>query len=241
MRRNFSAFTLAEVLITLGIIGVVAAMTMPTLMNSTNGAQYKAAYKKALSAIAQGVTLNVALDGASFADTDAGTAGSTDKNTTSKMDTVASILATRMNVVKNSTYEGKGYKITGTLTTGEHTCTADEITQDGACKDKSEGDKVPATIPTPDTSLFFNDGSVFSFASSSKACTKDANVSGASICYGVIDVNGAKGPNKVVQCDNGTSGDTCTANNPTDVYIVEFYDQTILPATDAAKAVLYGK
>ncbi len=32
------AFTLAEVLITLGIIGVVAAMTMPTLMNSTNGA-----------------------------------------------------------------------------------------------------------------------------------------------------------------------------------------------------------
>ena len=40
-------FTLAEVLITLGIIGVVAAMTMPTLMNSTQGAQYKAAYKKA--------------------------------------------------------------------------------------------------------------------------------------------------------------------------------------------------
>ena len=32
-------FTLAEVLITLGIIGVVAAMTMPTLMNSTQGAQ----------------------------------------------------------------------------------------------------------------------------------------------------------------------------------------------------------
>ena len=37
------AFTLAEVLITLGIIGVVAAMTMPSLMNSTQGAQYKAA------------------------------------------------------------------------------------------------------------------------------------------------------------------------------------------------------
>ena len=55
-------FTLAEVLITLGIIGVVAAMTMPTLMNSTQGAQYKAAYKKALSALSQAVTLNVALD-----------------------------------------------------------------------------------------------------------------------------------------------------------------------------------
>ncbi|MBS6602730.1 MAG: type II secretion system protein, partial [Brachyspira sp.] len=52
-----SAFTLAEVLITLGIIGVVAAMTMPTLMNSTNGAQYKTAYKKALSVLSQAVVL----------------------------------------------------------------------------------------------------------------------------------------------------------------------------------------
>ena len=64
-------FTLAEVLITLGIIGVVAAMTMPTLMNSTQGAQYKAAYKKALSALSQAVVLNVALDDYNFADLDA--------------------------------------------------------------------------------------------------------------------------------------------------------------------------
>ena len=46
---GMGGFTLAEVLITLGIIGVVAAMTMPTLINSTQGAQYKTAYKKALS------------------------------------------------------------------------------------------------------------------------------------------------------------------------------------------------
>ena len=34
--KDFTAFTLAEVLITLGIIGVVAAMTMPTLINNIN-------------------------------------------------------------------------------------------------------------------------------------------------------------------------------------------------------------
>ena len=34
-------FTLAEVLITLGIIGVVAAMTIPTLIANTNGAKYR--------------------------------------------------------------------------------------------------------------------------------------------------------------------------------------------------------
>ena len=71
MTKRFG-FTLAEVLITLGIIGVVAAMTMPTLMNSTQGAQYKAAYKKALSALSQAVTLNMALDEWNFADLDTG-------------------------------------------------------------------------------------------------------------------------------------------------------------------------
>ena len=39
------AFTLAEVLITLGIIGVVAAMTMPALVNQTNRKQDAAKIK----------------------------------------------------------------------------------------------------------------------------------------------------------------------------------------------------
>ena len=38
MTKRFG-FTLAEVLITLGIIGVVAAMTIPTLISNTNGAK----------------------------------------------------------------------------------------------------------------------------------------------------------------------------------------------------------
>ena len=35
MKKTFTAFTLAEVLITLGIIGIVAEMTIPTLVSST--------------------------------------------------------------------------------------------------------------------------------------------------------------------------------------------------------------
>jgi len=35
-----SAFTLTEVLITLGIIGVVAALTLPVLINNINGQKY---------------------------------------------------------------------------------------------------------------------------------------------------------------------------------------------------------
>lgn len=43
------AFTLAEVLITLGIVGVVASITIPTLIKNTQDAEFKTAYKKAYS------------------------------------------------------------------------------------------------------------------------------------------------------------------------------------------------
>lgn len=47
------AFTLAEVLITLGIIGVVAAMTLPTLMNKTNNKELHTAFLKTYSELNQ--------------------------------------------------------------------------------------------------------------------------------------------------------------------------------------------
>lgn len=50
---NKTAFTLAEVLITLGIIGVVASLTIPTLMNSYQNAQYVTALKKVYSVLNQ--------------------------------------------------------------------------------------------------------------------------------------------------------------------------------------------
>src|SRR5574344_1035012 len=43
------AFTLAEVLIVLGIIGIVAAMTIPTLMQKIQDMEFKTAAKKAYS------------------------------------------------------------------------------------------------------------------------------------------------------------------------------------------------
>ncbi len=52
-RRWCGAFTLAEVLITLGIIGVVAAMTMPSLMQNYKRQQATARIKKFVSVINQ--------------------------------------------------------------------------------------------------------------------------------------------------------------------------------------------
>ena len=47
------AFTLAEVLITLGIIGVVSAMTLPTLMNKTQNKELHAQFQKVYSELNQ--------------------------------------------------------------------------------------------------------------------------------------------------------------------------------------------
>lgn len=58
-----TGFTLSEVLITLVIIGVIAAITVPTLMNNTNGQEYRSAIKKAISGLNQAIALNFSLEG----------------------------------------------------------------------------------------------------------------------------------------------------------------------------------
>ncbi len=51
--KNFKAFTLAEVLITLGIIGIVAAMTMSALINKSQQMILKNQFKKSYSVLSQ--------------------------------------------------------------------------------------------------------------------------------------------------------------------------------------------
>ena len=51
--KTKNAFTLAEVLITLVIIGVVAALTIPTLIKKTEEREFKAALKKNYSVLKQ--------------------------------------------------------------------------------------------------------------------------------------------------------------------------------------------
>ena len=220
MTKRFG-FTLAEVLITLGIIGVVAAMTMPSLMSSTQGAQYKAAYKKALSALSQAVTLNVALDEWNFADA-----------TGTSTYTIANMLTNRMNVVRTES----GSNIKGPDGTTTYTVTGTGANGSGVTSGN-------VTIAGTNTTLFFNDGIMFTFPTGAASCTQDDTRSGApSPCYGFIDVNGIKAPNRIVKCDGtGTTDTDCQIKSPTDVYPVKFYDQTVLPNSVAARAVLYSK
>lgn len=57
MKRVSKSFTLSEVLITLGIIGVVAAMTIPTLMTKINHIKLKSQFKEGYAILSQAVKL----------------------------------------------------------------------------------------------------------------------------------------------------------------------------------------
>ena len=65
--KKRAAFTLAEVLITLGIIGVVAAMTIPTVIAKYQEAQLKAQFKKTYSTILQAMQY-VAMENGGYID-----------------------------------------------------------------------------------------------------------------------------------------------------------------------------
>ena len=55
LKLKSKGFTLAEVLITLGIIGVVAAMTLPTVINNTKNKELETAFKKTYSQLGQAI------------------------------------------------------------------------------------------------------------------------------------------------------------------------------------------
>ena len=111
-------FTLAEVLITLVIIGVIAAMTVPTLMNNTNAQEYRSALKKAISGLNQALTLNYALDGSTASD-----------YSTAEL-LVDNVFKARMSTVDSSTFTLTGTDAT-TLCTVDGSTTVAFTTADG--------------------------------------------------------------------------------------------------------------
>ena len=58
-------FTLAEVLITLAIIGVVAAIAIPSVISNTQQQEFKTGLKKAVSVLNSAITMNIAIEGES--------------------------------------------------------------------------------------------------------------------------------------------------------------------------------
>ncbi len=250
MTKRFG-FTLAEVLITLGIIGVVAAMTIPTLISNTNGAQFKTAYKKALSTLNQAAVMNVALEDYDFSSLVAEPSskkGADADGLTSK--TMSYILRKRMQSATNIT-DTYTLPTKLELTISNYTCTQDdEDAIEGCTTAGTEIDyNKEVTLTAADWSVFaFADGTSFGYNGAAENCSVRNDE-----CIGFIDVNGSTNPNQVIACTEGVEGGTGAANGTTsgacgvsasgitDVYPVFFYGQTVEPGNDAARSVLFGK
>ena len=251
MTKRFG-FTLAEVLITLGIIGVVAAMTIPTLISNTNGAQFKTAYKKALSTLNQAVLMNIAMDDTDFSTLIAETADTVPAGTT-----MTKLLTDRMQSATNITdsyftADAAGTALPQITYETEVTCTAENIVneEDNTSPCKGAGDdKIGETMTgtaatlTPSATTVkiysFADGTAFGFDFTNANCT-DKTLGTADACLGFIDVNGATGPNTVITCAKAEEG-SCDSSEITDIYPVYLHGQTVEPASNAARAVLFGK
>lgn len=95
--KQFTAFTLAEVLITLGIIGIVAALTLPSLIINYQKKVYAEKVKKSFSTIEQAIRLSEANNG-SWRSWDYGT---TINNSTEVKNFAETYLVPYFNVTQN--------------------------------------------------------------------------------------------------------------------------------------------
>ena len=241
MTKRFG-FTLAEVLITLGIIGVVAAMTIPTLISNTNGAQFKTGFKKALSTLNQAAIMQVAMEDYDFSSLEA----VSDTVTQGSGRTMGHVIGTRTQAspLQNYVFPSKvEWYFTGTCTQQEINDAADGSACDGVANTTTEVTKNTSVTDFSDWTIYsFADQTAFAFPNDAANCTSRAQAN----CMGFIDVNGGTtaNPNLQTVCtESTTEGNNCTvsAAGVRDIFPVFFYGQTVEPASDAARQVLFGQ
>lgn len=207
-KQKINAFTLAEVLITLGIIGVVAAMTIPTLMSSVQDYQLKQAWKKNFSVLQQATT-SVLQNIGSFQNA----------YTVFNQDALKNEYVPYLRTAKVCTGDPNGETTYGSC------WTATGVTDD--MRGTSIGNVVPLGFGA--AGVILQDGTYVIFAYNDNTCTSQSGAGAGeglgNVCGWItVDVNGAKNPN-VVGKDTfgvwilpdriipwGTSGNSSTCN-----------------------------
>lgn len=235
-------FTLAEVLLTLGIIGVLAAMTIPTLISNTNSAKFRSQFKKSISTLSQAGLMAQAHHEFDYAANGNSTVScSTDADPNNSDYTFCAIFNSSLSGASLSTEPPRAnYELPENL---------------------------PFYISEP-MYLTLADGMLVIFDGTASNCTKSIASDINEIpmrCGAYIDVNGTSMPNKLVSCDDpsletsgvaasrGVGGDSHSelapfysgscrvsndANHLTDIFPVVFHDSTVEPASLAANYIL---
>lgn len=172
----YTAFTLAEVLIVLGIIGIVCEMTIPTLMQETQKQQFETQLEKAYSTMTQFFKLYMTNEGCS------------DLMCTGLFDST----------IDNATWQNnmeavakKYFKVIKTCKTGDTSCSEVIKSIKGSGTDNVTFDTTTRII------FVLSDGTIVSFYNAGCSATSYPDVSKMkNFCaWLAVDVNGVKSPN----------------------------------------------
>lgn len=176
-------FTLAEVLITLAIIGVVATLTLPALMTNTAEQQAKTALKKGINTLTEAAQMNQAIAGFDYASL---TSSDTED---SESQSLYGLLTSRASI---------DYQKSGVKKLISQTGSADETASENMAIFFRDGSAL--LYPTSLVSTSSGEGGI-----------SGTNVMDDNLVYGIpviFDTNGSKGPNIVSNCQGSALGST---------------------------------
>lgn len=240
MKRR--AFTLAEVLITLGIIGVISMLTFPSLNASTRAQQNRATLKNTMSIISNVATMNIAKNEWGFEGLDGFC-------TTTVSD------AKKLKAETDTTVCG----LFNSMLTGEEMlpyADTNGVYANGKYSAPLRANMGFGTSAGYYVSYQLQNGAIISLPRGASNCKESNNINyndymDHTQCIGFIDVNGVKPPNKAIACADGTrkhiwdsSGESyisacmVEANDNSDIFPFRFYDNTVELASNAAKGYL---
>ena len=263
MLKQKQAFTMAEILIAMTIIGIIAAITIPQILGNTSGRSNKLMIQKTYTVLSQALKIGQAKLDYNTSDVDriVNRTGSSEPAIELQL-SIENLITRTMDATKLDTtthaFSGKLLSIEkNTAAAGETPVYAFELsrasseTNTGA--DLGSGDTRGAIFET-------REGAYFIFPEKKKiaadACTKD------SPCLAYIDVNGKEPPNALVTCstesntgywtwddtnykvkymkDSSHEAGICAIDGMkvNDVYPVFIYGATVVPALNAVDAIL---
>ena len=230
-------FTLAEILITLAIIGIVAALTIPSVISNAQQQEYKTGLKKAVNVLNQAIATNLALDG--------------DTPYTTK-DSLANFLSRHMSVMK-VTNDSQTNKENAIVTSNYAFYTTDGMRfefQYRTRKGYVYRDFKFYDPPESEKDAKFNDwdkncdGTGDMWKCGSYGLATNPNNTKCSPCMILVDVNGDKKPSKYGT--NAADDDSYVWTKPDDGYLTDIFnlmitESRVIPYGTVAQRAMYGE